>query len=41
MGCDKGQVYLIGTPLTAEELITRLTSLAHSLARRVSFSNAA
>ena len=40
MGCDKSRGYLIGKPLTAEELTTRLTSLPPGLARRVSFSNA-
>jgi EAL domain-containing protein (putative c-di-GMP-specific phosphodiesterase class I) len=36
MGCDKSRGYLIGKPLTAEEL----TTLPPGPARRVSFSNA-
>jgi EAL domain-containing protein (putative c-di-GMP-specific phosphodiesterase class I) len=41
MGCDKGQGFLFGKPLSAEDLTTRLTSLPPSLARRMSFGIAA
>jgi diguanylate cyclase (GGDEF)-like protein/PAS domain S-box-containing protein len=41
MGCDKGQGFLFGKPLTAEDLTTRLASLPPSLARRIHVDMAA
>jgi diguanylate cyclase (GGDEF)-like protein/PAS domain S-box-containing protein len=35
MGCDRGQGFVYGRPLTAEELTNRLASLPPSLARRM------